>query len=365
MKLGIIASTIVVTSLTLSAGLWPFSFYVRNGASWSADHHGLYFSGFGTATGSSPYDRSTTCANHSDFSLELWVQPDKATRWGTILAFGSKDEQGSFAVRQSLDDIQIVHSLGPGDYKTNSRSLYVDNAFATTATTFLTVSVSDAETSVFLNGHRIPRTRDLGIKCGDLAGTLVLGTAISSNDTWTGTVLGLAAYNRSLGAEGVEKHFRAWTQDSHRNLKSSLDALALYVFDERTGDTVHDLESEGKRIAVPDNYSIVNKRFLQPFWEEFSWDRAYASDIALNIIGFIPLGICLAALLDAVVGARHPLATTTLLCLATSLSIEVLQAFIPIRYSGTTDLITNTCGGALGANLYWVFVKRILIRQPL
>jgi glycopeptide antibiotics resistance protein len=69
------------------------------------------------------------------------------------------------------------------------------------------------------------------------------------------------------------------------------------------------------------------------------------------------------ALLDTVWRVKHPTRAALLLCFVTSLVIEVLQAYIPVRYSGTTDLITNTCGGTVGAMVYQFLVRKYLPRQ--
>ena len=353
LRFGVILAAVVVTGVTLTAGLWPFAFHVENEASWSSNPHGLRFKRDSTATADSPFNGTTVCANQDGpFSLEVWLQPEKASGYGTVMVFDSDKQPDSLAIRQSLGDIEFIRSFRGPTGKTGIRHLYIDDVFAVDQRRLLTVAVDDRETRVFVDGKRIPRIHNLGVRCADLRGTLILGTATSLNDTFSGTLLGLAVYGRALDAREAADHYQAWTANPPTDLKQALNADALYRFNEGAGRIARNSVSDQWDISLPDNYSVRRKRFLQPFWEEFSWDRAYAMDLAINVVGFIPMGFCMAAFLGFVVGCRRSVAIAILLCFTTSLLIEVLQAFMPLRYSGTTDLITNTCGGLLGAFLY-------------
>lgn len=363
LRRAITLANVGVACITLAVGLWPFAFHVRNGASWSSDPVGLHFGQFATAIGESPFDGTETCqSKDSPFTLELWIETERASGYGTILAFDSDEHPESLSIRQSIGDIEFLRSFQSGDGKTGLGHFYIDDVFSGRQRRFLTLAVDDRGTRVFVDGKRIERIHDLGIRCGDLQGTLILGTAPSSNDTWSGTFVGLAAYGRALDAEQAKAHYQEWAARP-ADLKQLLNANVLYVFDEGAGRTVHSRSFDRWDITIPKNYSVRRKRFLQPFWEEFSWDRTYAVDLVINVVGFIPLGFCLAAFLAIVLRRDHHLAITVLLCFATSLIIEVLQAFMPIRYSGTTDLITNTCGGMIGASLYQLLTKHFLRRQ--
>jgi glycopeptide antibiotics resistance protein len=74
-------------------------------------------------------------------------------------------------------------------------------------------------------------------------------------------------------------------------------------------------------------------------------------DIAVNIAAFMPLGFLLSALLWSSTSCQRPMLTTILLGALLSLTIEVLQVYIPQRFSGMTDIITNTMGTSMGAIL--------------
>jgi len=87
------------------------------------------------------------------------------------------------------------------------------------------------------------------------------------------------------------------------------------------------------------------------FWHEFEMSRSYWSAVLNNIVGFIPFGCCFFAWLSAL-RLRRAALVTVLLGTAVSVTIEILQAYRPVRDSGTTDIITNMLGTWLGLAIY-------------
>ena len=86
---------------------------------------------------------------------------------------------------------------------------------------------------------------------------------------------------------------------------------------------------------------------MEPFWKEFSLSRSYGSAAVKNIVGFFPLGFCFYPCL-LLYRFRRPVLFTVILGALTSLTIEVLQAYLPTRDSGMTDIFTNTLGAWIG-----------------
>ncbi len=99
--------------------------------------------------------------------------------------------------------------------------------------------------------------------------------------------------------------------------------------------------------------------------EEFNRRWSYWKNVGINIGGFIPLGFFFCAYLTLAGKITRPALVTVFLGAAVSVTIEVLQAYLPTRDSGMTDIITNTLGTCLGVILYrWkaAFLMKIIRR---
>jgi hypothetical protein len=348
LKALLLLSGLIVFCVTMTAGLWPLTFHIINGVSWLPTTPGLHFGKRATVMSTRPFQPTESCLNEST-SLELLVEPEKPSSSATILAFSPSGQPESFSVRQSLEDLALVlHARNPRGRVIEHR-LYLDNEAAKDRRIFLTVTADQGSTRVYVAGHPLKSSRDFGLRCEDLTGVLILGNSPVVNRNWEGAMLGLALYNRALSPAEAAQHYEQWKQASGTILPQVLNSTSLYVFNESSGSAIYNRGNSGPNLYIPADYFILHKKFLEPFWQEFRLDRNYAEDIALNIAGFVPLGFCVGAILLLVFHARHALAYSVLFCLLASLTIEILQAFIPTRYSGTTDLFTNTLGGALGA----------------
>jgi len=78
-----------------------------------------------------------------------------------------------------------------------------------------------------------------------------------------------------------------------------------------------------------------------------------SNDIVENVLLYLPLGFALTGYLDS--KEVNPLAAVTavvVLSIAVSYTIEILQLFIPGRFSSLTDVLSNAAGGSLGFLCY-------------
>lgn len=293
------------------------------------------------------------------------LRPETVEGAHTILGFYNRNNPWPFKVRQYEDGLLVSHN--PGGVATKARTKFdVDHAFQEGKIAFLILTSGPNGTIVYLNGKRAQAFPKFTISQFDLAGQIIMGTSPSDYDPWPGELRGLAIYSKELTATEVVRHFLNWTDEDVSAVSDLNGAIALYSFKERSGNLIQSSIVSAPTLKVPDRFSIPHKAFLTPPWKDFeiSWD--YVEDVLRNIVGFVPLGFLLCTYWSMTRPPQRALLYTIIAGGLLSLTIEVLQFFIPQRNSGITDIITNTLGAALGAVVAISAIGRMILgtRNP-
>jgi VanZ family protein len=96
------------------------------------------------------------------------------------------------------------------------------------------------------------------------------------------------------------------------------------------------------------------------------WPRYITlEDIAVNVAAYVPLGFLLSAGLGARYGAAPGALAATFAVAGVSLAMEALQMFLPSRIASNVDLLTNGCGGLIGAMAAPLFAPTRLVGRRL
>jgi hypothetical protein len=227
--------------------------------------------------------------------------------------------------------------------------IYADDVFSRQKPVLLTISANQSGTTVYSDGALVKKFANFSLSTTNLTGKLIVGNSPVTTDDWTGQLRGLAIYDRDLTARDVSQHYGEWTNGRQSKLAEDAEAVALYLFDEGNGNIVHNHLDAATDLLIPERFFILQGQFLERPWDEFHRGWSYWIDLAINVGGFIPLGFFFYAYFSRQGRFDHPMAATIAFGFAVSLTIEVLQAFLPTRHSGMTDLITNTLGTSLGA----------------
>lgn len=343
------------------AAFWPFDFHPANRVNWLSDENGLRFNGHGIAL--SPKNFQFPEAQlAAGVSLELWLEPSQDKYSNALLSFSSAENPDQFRLRQSRDFLLILQDSSAGSRHRAMTWLWVPGAFQAHKRRLIAITSGAQGTTVYLDGIPAENSPAFKISSKDFSGQLIVGASPTVYDTWRGRLLGLAIFGHELTAAQVSQHYQAWLTGRSDEVKSDMPA-ALYTFEERTGILAHNQVLSGPDLRIPTNYSVPYKPFLKSIWREFYPNRTYLLDVLINVAGFAPLGFFFCMLLSSSEPTRKAVAATIVLGAAFSLTIEVLQWFIPMRDSGTTDIITNTLGTALGALLYRSGTLEVLLRR--
>jgi glycopeptide antibiotics resistance protein len=335
---------VAVLCVLLTLGLWPFH-TPKNEVTWLGGSNGLRFGTSSTVISSTAFPLAAAEEGGSG-SVEVWMQPRRIWDKGTLLAFSTPGNPPQFSLHQSEVDLELQTGA-------NKIRLYVDNVFCKPGPVFVTITSGKHGTAVYTDGVLVRMAPQFRLPANGFTGRLVLGDSPGQTDSWSGQLLGLAIYRRELTGTQVLRHYETWTQKGQPDLSGDENNTALYLFNERAGNIAHNQARSSVDLYIPEKYEVLDKIFLEPFWKEFNMSRSYWESALKNIVGFIPFGFCVYPCLSAHKLRRAALATVILGTLV-SLTIEVLQAYLPTRDSGTTDLFTNTLGTYIGVGAFRV-----------
>ena len=277
----------------------------------------------------------------------------------TVLDLCEPGNPFRFRLRQYLDGLIVSRDSRDLDGRMKRVKIDLDHGLQRGKLTLVTITSADKGTSLYLDGELQESYAKFRMTTGDLSGQIVLGTAPVDFEPWPGEIHGLAIYSKELTPGEVLAHYRSWTQASPLGTSDLTDSMARYPFNERTGREIHNQVSNGTDLEIPRSFQVPRKAFLRLPWNEFDWSRSYFDDLLQNIVGFVPLGFVVCAYLSWMRQRPRVILLTILAGGTLSLCIEVLQAYLPQRYSGTTDIVTNTLGTALGA----MVVRSLSVRR--
>ena len=336
----------------LVAGLWPLDPTPPNEVNRSANQNGLEFGH--NATIYSPNVFNIAVSEEDPFcTLEIWLQPafGYVKDSVTILAFYTSDDPLQFVLKQRADELLVQRDYRDRQDHLQTGEIKIEHAFQRNEQAVFAITSSPKGTAVYENGAFQESSSRFGLSCKSFSGQLIIGNSPISYNTWQGRLLGLAIFHQARSKEQASRHFGVWIRTPDPVSLQNDRPLALYSFGQGSSRTIHDRTGSSPDLYIPETFKILHKKLLTPPWEEFSLDRSYAWDVLVNVGGFIPFGVLFYAFFTSDRKWNRAAAATIVLGGLTSLTIEVLQMFIPSRTSGITDIITNTLGTILGVIL--------------
>lgn len=350
-------------------GLWPFAFRPPDRVSWLADRDGLHFEKSGVAYDPESLPAGISAVNSTNrsvnFTVEIWAEADGEPGDNVyhLLTIHNDRMPEEFVICQWQQEFLLRAAIRHPFTTRKISEVGLDHALQKQKTRFITIRGDGRGTDFYLDGLSVQHYPQFVLQPEALDGQLILANDDTGKHPWSGSLFGLAIYNRALDAVEIAGHHNLWTQGRAQQMTNAPGLIALYLFDEGAGARAEDSSGNRHHLIIPEIFRAVHRQILIPPWKDVSDTGPDYPDIAVNILGFMPFGFCF--FLYRRLATPNPQAKTILFVVLVgatiSLTIELIQAWLPNRVSSTTDLLTNTTGTLLGAVLAWFILSKIKI----
>ena len=352
----------------LFVGLWPFDASPKNRAYWIPNEEGLHFDGEnrrlklsvgGIAYTPSPLRSSENLlSGKGSFTIGIVLRPALDITSGVphILSFVDSSGKEVFYLGQWKESLIVRWFTRDQSGKMRMKEIGVRDALTKDKTQRLMLVSNRTTCSIYLNGQPAKSFQDvalLGEKESIRGFSVTLGNSMNVKRPWTGTVLALKLYERALSEGEIARDHDGGAKSGSRE-----GVIASFALDKSHSTSVRDLSGNGNSLAVPERVTLRNSALAWPDWRNQK-NSSGPKDIAVNILGFVPIGFLIAFWREQTRGSSRwrSYLFAVLMGAFISLVIEGTQAFIPVRDSSMLDLLCNTGGAAIGALSLALFVR--------
>lgn len=346
---------LALTGSFLVIGWWPLDPFPRNRVRWAGGSPGLDFQPPGVVVDDQLLPWSPAGAE-AGFTLELQLQPKEYPRGGTphLLTVHDGELPSRLVLCQRKDQLilRVPDPTQPLGYREAAADILPRKPC------LIAVTCSRAGTTFFADGRPVTRYPRFLVPPDSLRGRLLLGDSADGKHAWTGRLAGVAVIHRALDAAAVAARAKAWNARDAVTLAAEPRLAALYLLDEGRGDRVDDSSSAHHRLNLTETYVVPQRTMLEfPRDPAVLWRSHYLQDTILNLLGFVPFGFLAFRYLGFLL-PRRP-ARAALLALfagsALTLTIELVQVWLPTRVSSGTDVILNILGTIVGIGVAAAF----------
>lgn len=361
-RITIICAALAILSGILYFGLRPKDLTLANSIRWLASDNGIRVDTYGLAY-SPPFIAPPTPGNGQETALTIELAVQTASTASGQFSFLLALDNGDDSAQLLLGQWRSWFILMNGDdyaHREKRRRLSVDTAKLPDGILFLTVTTSGDGTRLYCNGKPAAANKNvtLTIPAGGKS-RLLLGNSAYGTHSWRGNIYGLAIYPQVLEANTISAHYRRWARQRDFRFALQESPMVLYRFAEKGGNIVRD-DAGSADLEIPRPLRVLRRQVLVPPWKNFEFTRGLLVDALLNLLAFIPFGFFSAAALRQLGGrpGANAFQLSVLLCVMTSLLIEILQSWLPSRSSTLLDLTLNSLGALTGVVCYTIFSRR-------